>query len=163
MLYISNYPGNPERLHTIVNKLEINGWCYISAIGYGGGGVFEEFCGKFKWPEESSTQIGYFSIYHDPDEWEKEVVEDEIVNELFMPIEKEDKLIIQSMVNTIWEEYISYDEENEVRLINNNYIDKLMEEGGEMPQGHYWSDDWDPDTVDWVSNKFWGLSLTFDW
>jgi len=165
MIYIHNYIDNPERLHTIINKLEVNGWTYISAIGYGGGGEFEEFCGKFKWSEEKEAIIGLFSVYHDPDEWEKEVVEDEAANDLSMPIsiEEVDKSIIQSMVNTIWDEYISYDEENEIRLVSNNYVDKLMEESGEKPQGYYWSDDWDPDVVDWVSNNFWGLFTRFDW
>jgi len=162
MIYLHNYLDNPERLHTIINKLEINGWTYISAIGYGGGGVFEEFCGKFKWSDEKEATIGCFSLYHDPDEWEKEVVDDVVLNETFS-INEADKLIIQSMVISIWDEYINYDEENEVRLINNNYVNKLMEQSDELPQGHYWSDDWDLDTVDWVSNKFWGLSLSFDW
>lgn len=163
MIYLHNYIDNPERLHTIINKLEINGWTYISAIGYGGGGVFEEFCGKFKWSDEKEATIGCFSLYHDPDEWENEVDEDEVANDICVPIEEEDRLIIQAMVSSIWDEYISYDEENEVRLINNNYVNKLMEQSGEMSQGYYWSDDWDLDTVDWVSNKFWGLSLSFDW
>ena len=55
---------------------------YISSIGYGGGGVFEEFCGKFFWDDEEEGLVGYFTSQHDPDEWETKTFEDEEVDEV---------------------------------------------------------------------------------
>ena len=76
-----------------------------------------------------------FSLYHDPEEWEKNSFESEIINEPF--------------------ELIS-DEDSETRIIRENYINKMTDEITN-------SDDWDTDVVDLVSNSFWWLTLSFDW
>lgn len=157
MICIHNSKHQLNALHTIINKKEENGWVYIVAIGYGGGGVFEEFCGKFKFCNQEEQYVGTFSRFHDPDEWECEVNEDEIIDEPWSEIEKSDKLIIHDMCKTIWDDFIYYDEDEEIRLINDNILEKISDDGV------YLSNDWDVEFVDWVSNTFWGLSLTFDW
>jgi hypothetical protein len=98
-----------------------------------------------------------FSRFHNPDEWECEVQGDKIINDPWIIIEDADKIIINSMSETIWADFIKYDEDEETRFINKNVLKQLS------VNGTYLSDDWDADIVDWVSNKFWGLSLTFDW
>ena len=157
MICIHNSKHQSNALHTIIKKKEENGWVYIVAIGYGGGGVFEEFCGKFKFCNQEEQYIGTFSRFHDPDEWECEVNEEEIIDKPWSEIDKSDKLIIHNMSKTIWDDFIYYDEDEEIRLINDNILEKLSDDGV------YLSDDWDVEFVDWVSNTFWGLSLTFDW
>jgi|TARA_B110000211_G_C14028161_1_gene530821 hypothetical protein len=157
MIYLHNFTNQNEKLHTIINKEEIKEWTYIIAIGYGGGGVFEEFCGKFKYCDKAENNIGMFSRFHNPDEWECEVQGDKIINDPWIIIEDADKIIINSMSETIWADFIKYDEDEETRFINKNVLKQLS------VNGTYLSDDWDADIVDWVSNKFWGLSLTFDW
>ena len=143
-------------LHTVIVKKTINNYVYISAIGYGGGGVFEEFCGKFIYDDDKEGFIGLFSLYHDPEEWEKNSFESEIINEPFELISDGDKAIINQITDEIWNEYLIYDEDSETRIIRENYINKMTDEITN-------SDDWDTDVVDLVSNSFWWLTLSFDW
>ena len=44
--------GEGNKLHTAVLKQIHDNQVFIVAVGYGGGGVFEEFCGKFHWSDE---------------------------------------------------------------------------------------------------------------
>ena len=97
-----------------------------------------------------------FSLYHDPEEWEKNSFESEIINEPFELISDGDKAIINQMTDEIWNEYLIYDEDSETRIIRENYINKMTDEITN-------SDDWDTDVVDLVSNSFWWLTLSFDW
>ena len=160
MYYIRKLDENmssiSNSLHTVIVKKTINNYVYISAIGYGGGGVFEEFCGKFIYDDDKEGFIGLFSLYHDPEEWEKNSFESEIINEPFELISDGDKAIINQMTDEIWNEYLIYDEHSETRIIRENYIIKMTDEIVN-------SDDWDTDVVDLVSNSFWWLTLSFDW
>ena len=160
MYYIRKLDENmssiSNSLHTVIVKKTIKNYVYISAIGYGGGGVFEEFCGKFIYDDDKEGFIGLFSLYHDPEEWEKNSFESEIINEPFELISDGDKAIINQMTDEIWNEYLIYDEDSETRIIRENYINKMTDEITN-------SDDWDTDVVDLVSNSFWWLTLSFDW
>ena len=66
MYYIRKLDENrssiSNSLHTVIVKKTINNYVYISAIGYGGGGVFEEFCGKFIYDDDKEGFIGLFFI-----------------------------------------------------------------------------------------------------
>ena len=152
MICIHNSKHQLNALHTIINKKEVGGWVYIVAIGYGGGGVFEEFCGKFKFCDQEEQYVGTFSRFHDPDEWECEVNEDEIINEPWSEIEKADKLIIHSMSETIWNDFIYYDEDQEIRLINDNTIeiDLGLNSTNDIEEGEF---DFD-DSIDLDENLF---------
>jgi len=154
MFYITTTEKN--LLHTIILKEQHDEFTYICAIGYGGGGVFEEFCGKFYWDDDLDGMKGFCSYYHDPDEWEKEVFENEVLNEDMVLIEKVDRLIVQEMVEKIWNEYLLYDEDTDTRLVREKYLPKPS-------QDLYLSDDWDPETVDFISTYHWGLLLQFDY
>ena len=145
-----------NKLHTAIVKKVINEITYIVAIGYGGGGVFEEFCGKFWYRQEDEMVEGLFSCYHNPDEWEKRTLELDILEEPYMMIDHLEKAIIQGLVDELWETYIFYNEESDEYLISNKMINNF-EEGVNV------SADWDDQIVDFVSCNFWGLSLSFAW
>ncbi len=139
MYYIKQ--RSEKELHTIILKSVVNEVSYIIAIGYGGGGVFEEFCGNF---------------YHQPDEWENQSLELKIIDEPYEPILDNDREIIDQMLFDLYDQFISYNEESEAYTLNDACF-------GIFEGDTAFSDDWDPEIVDFVSNKFWGLSMTFDW
>lgn len=146
--------GEGNKLHTAVLKQVHDNQVFIIAVGYGGGGVFEEFCGKFHWSDEKDGMVGVYALFHDPDEWENEVFESEVIDH-FSSIEKFDKSVIEEMVKDLWNKYIEYDEDSDTRLLRNSFAD--------AQEGYIASEDWDEDVVGWVSYNFWGLSLSFDW
>jgi hypothetical protein len=154
MIYIRTSEKNI--LHTIILKEQHDEFTYICAIGYGGGGVFEEFCGKFYWDDNDEGLRGFCASYHDPDEWEKEVFENEVLNEDIVLIKNDERQIIRQMVEKIWNEYLLYDENTDTRLVRDTYLPKSK-------QDLYLSDNWDAETVDFVSNNHWGLLLQFDY
>ena len=160
MYYISRFDpsetGKKNILQNIVLKKKYGDITYISSIGYGGGGVFEEFCGKFFWDEEEEVLVGYFTSQHDPDEWETKTFEDEEVDQPYESISEDDRDIISQMTQEIWNNFIIFDENTETRLIKDEIVNEL-----DNDLTH--SDDWDVDVVDFVSNNFWGLTLRFDW
>ncbi len=161
---LSNFQSNmyyirqrsEKELHTIILKSVVNEVTYIIAIGYGGGGVFEEFCGKFFYDEKQDGVVGYFSFYHQPDEWENQSLELKIIDEPYEPILDNDREILDQMLLDLYDQFISYNEESEVYTLNDACF-------GIFEGDTAFSDDWDPEIVDFVSNKFWGLSMTFDW
>ena len=146
--------GEANKLHTAVLKRVHDNQVFIVAMGYGGGGVFEEFCGKFHWSDEKDGMAGVYALFHDPDEWENEVFESEVTDH-FSAIEKSDKSVIEEMVQDLWDKYVHYDEESDTRLLRDPFA--------KAQEGYLASEDWDEDVVGWVSNNFWGLSLSFDW
>lgn len=157
MFYISKF-SQPEsdQMHSIVIKKVVDTVTYVSAIGYGGGGVFEEFCGKFYWDDAQEGLVGLFSNFHDPDEWENKSFEHNIIDEPYELINPTDKNIINEMTEEIWGKYLNYNEEEDIRYIRQEYL-------GQMEDDYLFSSDWDIDIVNLISNNFWGLSLTFDW
>lgn len=157
MYYISKIStSQTNELHSIILKKIVGDVSFISAIGYGGGGVFEEFCVKFYWDEDEEGLIGWFSSFHDPDEWEKKSIETDITEEPFTMINEEDKTIINQMTEEIWNEYLLYDEDKDTRLIREKYVKKLKNDFTH-------SADWDDDIIGLISNHFWGLTISFDW
>ncbi|MEY3965289.1 MAG: hypothetical protein RL263_458 [Bacteroidota bacterium] len=161
---LSNFQSNmyyikqrsEKELHTIILKSVSEETTYIIAIGYGGGGVFEEFCGKFYYDEKQDGVVGYFSFYHQPDEWENQSSELEIIDMPYEPILDNDREILDQMLFDLYDQFIAYNEESEVYTLNDACF-------GIFEGDTAFSDDWDPEIVDFVSNKFWGLSMTFDW
>ena len=73
----------------------------------------------------------------------------------FSTIEKSDKSVIEEMVQDLWDKYVHYDEESDTRLLRDPFA--------KAQESYLASEDWDEDVVGWVSNNFWGLSLSFDW
>lgn len=152
MIFIRSIFSN--KLKTLILVEKVTSCTFICAIGYGGGSVFEEFCGKFYWDDEANGILGFCADVHDPDEWEKSIRGDELVDNVIRPIENSDKQVIKGMVKQIWSKYINYDENTETRLIRNEYVSET---------NVYKSEDWFPDIVDLVSNYHWGLWEKFDY
>lgn len=157
MYFVLSVEVECKRLHTAVVKEIAGPWTYIMAIGYSGGGNFDEFCGKFQWNSEADGFIGKFSnLYHDPDYWSQQIKGGKI-EESEIPIDESDRLVIQKMVAQMWDELIYRNEKDNVALIRSALVDMLNSDQNIM------SSDWDADVVDWVSNELWGLNYRFDW
>ena len=157
MYFIVRQRGNSRLLNTIVLKTIIQDVTYITALGYSGAGVFDEFCGKFHWDRKHNSFTGLFSrLYHDPDSWEHSHSNETTVNSV-IPLNDFDKTIINSHIDVIWEQLIQVTEDVEDKLIRSHLLDEFKE------NDYIQSFDWDPDVVDWVSNHIWGLNYRFDW
>jgi hypothetical protein len=154
MIYIRILEENI--LDTFILKKKHDDFTFICAIGDGGGGVIEEFCGKFFYDNKLEDIRGFCASVHDPDEWEKEVFDQDIVNESTITVQDADKAIIDQMVREIWKEYLQYDDATETRLIRKKYLSK-------MKKMVYMSKDWDPDIVDLISNYHWRLTERIDY
>jgi hypothetical protein len=154
MYYIHRQKDN--LFHTLILKRIIDNYTYIIAIGYGGGGTYEEFCGKFKLNDENDKLEGLFSQFHNPDEWEKKSIELDVIDEPNNSINNEDKIIIEEMADEIWNDFLILEEESGNIFIRNEYL-------CQMKDNYLISEGWDDEVVAFVSNNFWGLSLTFEW
>ena len=153
MYYIKCFRDNPKSLHTFILMKKMNNWTYIVAIGYGGGGAFEEFCCKVKLNDNNELE-GHYSLIYNPDEWEFSITNSISENE-YSDINSEDKFIIEGMNTEVWNDYIFWDEDENDHRINTKYAIKLK-------SNHYFTSiDWTNSPVDIISRSFWGLSLTF--
>lgn len=157
MFFISARNEVDNQLHTAIVKQLIDDWIVITAIGYSGGGQFDEFCGAFKWDNETYDYIGYFSrLYHDPDFWEN-YFSNGITTEGEYPISDSIKEAINTNSKFLWSRLIQFDCDTNNRVIRDEQLVKLKLDLSTQ------SSDWDADIVDWVSNKIWGLNFRFDW
>ncbi len=157
MYFIVRHSPKTTILHTVIVKTTIEEVTYITAIGYSGAGVFDEFCGKFHWDAKSHSFSGQFSrLFHDPDLWEYSNSSETTVDSVVL-LNDFDKSIIRSHTQVIWEQLIQVSDDSEDRLIRNHLLDEFK------TNDYVESADWDPDVVDWVSNHIWGLNYRFDW
>jgi hypothetical protein len=155
--FIVRHSPKTTILHTVIVKTTIEEVTYITAIGYSGAGVFDEFCGKFHWDAKSHSFSGQFSrLFHDPDLWEYSNSSETTVDSVVL-LNDFDKSIIRSHTQVIWEQLIQVSDDSEDRLIRNHLLDEFK------TNDYVESADWDPDVVDWVSNHIWGLNYRFDW
>ena len=152
MIFIRSTTKNKR--NTLLLTKKVTNCTFICAIGYGDGDFFEEFCGKFYWDDEADAIIGFCTNIHDPDEWEKKICGEDIMDNVIRAIGKSDKDVINIIVNQIWAEYLTYDEKTETRLIRDKYASKTKV---------YKSEDWFPDIVDLISNYHWELGEKFDY
>jgi len=157
MFFVSARNEVDNQLHTAIVKQLIDDWTVITAIGYSGGGQFDEFCGAFKWDDETMDFFGYFSkLYHDPDLWENHFSNGNTIEGEY-PISNSIKETINNSSNFIWSGLIQYDSDSNIRVIRDQHLVQLTKNLSAQ------SSDWDADIVDWVSNKIWGLNFRFDW
>jgi hypothetical protein len=156
MFFIVAHDETNNGLHSVIVKELVGPNVYISGIGYSGGGSYDEFCGKFQWDPESDGYMGLFSkYYHDPDCWDFQIESSEVI-ECETKIDQSDRLVIEKMKDQIWTELIYIDQDGN-RSFCDSFLTKLNSENT------FYSADWDPDVVDWVSNHIWGLNYRFDW
>jgi hypothetical protein len=157
MIYLTSFP-NTDSLHTIINKKTSEGWTYIVAIGYGGGGVHEHFSGKFRYDEELDDYVGFRDDHSDPEQWNYEIQGTE-KSMTETPLTEADAAIISEMVSEIWE-HVHYADEDQLEIKIKDEFTKTTENDCYLHQ----SEDWDDDVVNWISSEAgWGLTIKFDW
>ena len=160
--------------HSIILKLKKNNQIYILAIGYAGGGSFEEFFAKLSDKSKVTDSNGFFSPYINSDEWEKEIIKISLdkeenkfkieTEELYEPFEDLD-YDIQYDIHEELKKYIKwgYDEETDEDLDNPilksfdfGILNKIEDE--EV----YYNDEWSQEFMEITQTEIWGLSLMFN-
>ena len=174
-----------KTFNAIIIKKKIKEYTYLAALGYAGGGVFEEFFGKLKYnqtttdPDVASVGIvGFWTDSLGSDEWQ-EKIHDVLVNqesEIFeAQVEDMYDFMDPSDANTqmqMAEEikkfiYVWYDEETdteyETPVLKEIDLSGLgFEEYEEESSGEIWSnEEWDNDFMEITTTSIWRLSHHF--
>nr|AOE12202.1 hypothetical protein [uncultured bacterium] len=168
-----NKIGGHSNFHTIILKKYIEEDTYIMALGYAGGGVYDEFFGKFRTDSDEakdiSWEVGKFSNSIGPYDWENQVKiiyenwdEKVEVTELWTELDKSESEIRDSMFSEM-EMFISYGEEAEklksdVPIFKDDSDSSLNYESS----GVYVNEHWEIDGLHITQyGKVWHLSLRF--
>ena len=174
-----------KTFNAIIIKKKINEYTYLAALGYAGGGVFEEFFGKLKYdqvttdPDIASVGIvGFWTDSLGSDEWQ-EKINDVLVNEeseifeaqvedLYDFMDPSDANIQVMMAEEIRKFiYVWYDEETETEyefpVLKEIDLSGLgFEEYEEESSGEIWSnEEWDNDFMEITTTNIWRLSHHF--
>jgi len=162
--------GGKSNFHTLILKKTSKNKTYIMALGYAGGGVYEEFFGQF-FTNEKFEDIGKVSNSIGPYQWEKSIkisydeVSGEAIsrfNELFEDLDEIDQKISDIMFSKL-EEFIFYGEkseeiQSEFPVLKENSFSNLSSE----ISGVFTDEEWDEDYMYITQESFWPLSLRFD-
>jgi hypothetical protein len=174
-----------KSFHTIIIKKKINEFTYVAALGYAGGGVYEEFFGKLKYeqvttdPDKASIGIvGFWTDSLGSDEW-KEKINDVLVNEeseifeaqvddLYDFMDSNDAKTQFMMSEEIKKFiYVWYDEETDTEyeipvLKDINFsVHGLLENDETDSRYIYNNEDWDTDFMEITSTSIWRMSHHF--
>lgn len=174
-----------KTFNAIIIKKKIKEYTYLAALGYAGGGVFEEFFGKLKYnqtttdPDVASVGIvGFWTDSLGSDEWQ-EKIHDVLVNQESETFEAQVEDLYDFMdpsdANTqmqMAEEikkfiYVWYDEETdteyETPVLKEIDLSGLgFEEYEEESSGEIWSnEEWDNDFMEITTTSIWRLSHHF--
>ena len=174
-----------KTFNAIIIKKKIKEYTYLAALGYAGGGVFEEFFGKLKYnqtttdPDVASVGIvGFWTDSLGSDEWQ-EKIHDVLVNQESETFEAQVEDLYDFMdpsdANTqmqMAEEikkfiYVWYDEETdteyETPVLKEIDLSGLgFEEYEEESSGEIWSnEEWDNDFMEITTTNIWRLSHHF--
>lgn len=155
MLYIHKKNTSDNQLHSVIIKRTKGEWEFVLALGYGGGNVNEEFCGKFKFDEQRDRITGYVAKYCDAFEWECKILGSEVIGQNYESIDEQDRTTILEMVDELFN-LIELNEEQNQYNVKGSFQGKFQDE-------IYYSQDWTIDYVDLISNYHWGLTLRFDY
>lgn len=161
--------GGRSNFHTLILKTTFKNKTYIMALGYAGGGVYEEFFGQF-FTNEKSEDIGKVSNSIGPYQWEKsiKIAYDEETgdsisnfNELYEDLDENDQKISDMMFSKL-EEFILYGEKSEeiqsdFPVLKENSFSNLSSEISEV----FTDEEWDEDYMYITQESFWPLSLRF--
>ena len=174
-----------KSFHTIILMKKIKEFTYVAAMGYAGGGVYEEFFGKLKYdqvttdPDVASVGIvGFWTDSLGSDEWQ-EKINDVLVNEeseifeaqvedLYDFMDPSDASVQMMMAEEIKKFiYVWYDEETdteyETPVLKEIDLSGLgFEEYEEESSGEIWSnEEWDNDFMEITTTSIWRLSHHF--
>ena len=164
-----NSSGGGSNFHTIILKKYIEKETYIMALGYAGGGVYEEFFGKFI-VEGDGIEIGKFSDSIGPYDWKNQVKisyedwEERVdINELWTELDDSESKVRDTMFSEL-QDFIYYGEEAEnldssLPILKENFDSSLTYES----DGVYVNEEWELDWMHITQNpNIWYLSLRFD-
>ena len=168
-----NKTGGRSNFHTIILKKYVEEDTYIMALGYAGGGVYDEFFGKFSADSDEakdiSWEVGKFSNSIGPYDWENQLKiiyenwdEKVEVTELWTELDKSESEVRDSMFSEM-EMFILYGEEAEklksdVPILKDDFDSSLNYESS----GVYVNEHWEIDGLHITQyEKVWNLSLRF--
>jgi hypothetical protein len=164
-----NSSGGRSNFHTIILKKYREKETYIMALGYAGGGVYEEFFGKFI-VEGDGIEIGKFSDSIGPYDWKNQVKisyedwEEKVdINELWTELDDSESKVRDTMFSEL-QDFIYYGEEAEnldssLPILKENFDSSLTYES----DGVYVNEEWELDWMHITQNpNIWYLSLRFD-
>jgi len=174
-----------KSFHTIIIKKKIKEFTYLAAIGYAGGGVYEEFFGKLKYNKVSTNKsipsTGIIGLWTDSlglEEWQ-EKINDVIINkdserfeaqieDLYEFMDSDDTkiqiMLTEEIRNFI---YVWYDEETstdyETPILKEIDFSSLgFLEYEEPSAGYIFSNEgWDNDFMEITISNIWRMSHHF--
>ena len=172
-----------KSFHTIILMKKIKEFTYVAALGYAGGGVYEEFFGKLRYdqvttdPDVASVGIvGFWTDSLGSDEWQ-EKINDVLVNEeseifeaqvedLYDFMDPSDANVQLMMAEEIKKFiYVWYDEENDEET-DTEYETPVLKDidFSEMVQWDetiYTNEHWEYDFMEITTTSIWRLSHHF--
>ena len=172
-----------KSFHTIILMKKIEEFTYVAALGYAGGGVYEEFFGKLKYdqvttdPDVASVGIvGFWTDSLGSDEWQ-EKINDVLVNEeseifeaqvedLYDFMDPSDASVQMMMAEEIKKFiYVWYDEETdteyETPVLKDIDFSELLENNETGSGPVYTNEDWEYDFMEITTTSIWRLSHHF--
>jgi hypothetical protein len=158
--------------HTIILKRQIINFTYFTALGYAGGGEFEEFFAKLK---NVNGQIsGIFSRSNGSGEWEEKFTRlefnqdeewfDSEIEDLYEFFDSEEEIIQKELMEEI-RKYIlfGYDDETgeDFEYPEIKDIDMTVFNEFEDNVSSYHNKDWDNSFLEITNSNIWSLSIRF--
>ena len=168
-----------KSFHTIILMKKIKEFTYVAALGYAGGGVYEEFFAKLKYdqvttdPDVASVGIvGFWTDSLGSDEWQ-EKINDVLVNEEseifeaqvedlydFMdPIDANVQLMMAEEIKKFI--YVWYDEETDTEYETPVLKDIDFSEMVQWDETIYTNEHWEYDFMEITTTSIWRLSHHF--
>ena len=172
-----------KTFNAIIITKKIKEYTYLAALGYAGGGVFEEFFGKLKYdqvttdPDVASVGIvGFWTDSLGSDEWQ-EKINDVLVNQesetfeaqvedLYDFMDPDDANTQMQMAEEIKKFiYVWYDEETdteyETPVLKDIDFSKLLENNETGSGPVYTNEEWEYDFMEITTTSIWRLSHHF--
>ena len=172
-----------KTFNAIIIKKKINEDTYIAALGYAGGGVYEEFFGKLKYAKVTTDtdiasvgMVGFWTDSLGSDEWQ-EKINDVLVNEeseifeaqvedLYDFMDPSDASVQMMMAEEIKKFiYVWYDEETdteyETPVLKDIDFSELLENNETGSGPVYTNEDWEYDFMEITTTSIWRLSHHF--
>ena len=168
-----------KSFHTIILTKKIKEFTYVAALGYAGGGVYEEFFAKLKYdqvttdPDVASVGIvGFWTDSLGSDEWQ-EKINDVLVNEeseifeaqvedLYDFMDPSDANVQLMMAEEIKKFiYVWYDEETDTEYETPVLKDIDFSEMVQWDETIYTNEHWEYDFMEITTTSIWRLSHHF--
>ena len=160
--------------HTLIIKKSIGNFIYISAVGYAGGGEYEEFFGKFN-KNRANSPVGLYSRSTGSGIWDGKLTSFEFnedskrydleVNKFIdIPMDAKDEEIMGNLLEEICKYiYFGYDRETdeEYEYPKAKPVDTSIFTKFDTNPLHYHNKHWDDEWLEVTLTEIWGLSTSF--